>query len=135
MRWMTVAATVLLTLAVLLAVSYPQGRSATLQWDYDYSKNPPCDVVVKGKRLQDDCILGFNAFLDGPAKRTEQQFVPNRFDQGGHVVEKAISVVLPVRRYGQVDFCVTALGRDQHGRSVESFPVCSQRWVLPFSGK
>lgn len=135
MRWMVVLATVLMALAVFLAVSHPQWRSATLEWDYDYSKNLPCDVVVNGKRFQNNCVLGFNAFLDGPAKRTEQQFIPNRFDQSGHVVHKAISLTLPVRRYGQVEFCVTSLGRDQHGLPVESIPTCTKRWVFPFSGK
>lgn len=131
-KWLALTTAVLGGFVVFLAFARAQDRSATLIWDYDYSKDQPCGAVVGGKRLETKCVVGFNAFIREADTRVEEQFLPNRLEQDGQAVGKAISVKVPVRRYGHLEFCVTAVGKEENGRLVESHLTCTKRWVLPF---
>ena len=124
-------------LALSLIFQALGGRTATLQWDYDYTKDPPCAGDKKTASPRKLCVVGFNAFVGTPANRSNQKFVPNQFDPSGKIVSKGISVTLQVQHYGNKQFCVTSVAQDQTGGTVESLAICSTRVVLPFgaSGK
>jgi hypothetical protein len=106
-------------------------RTATLRWDYDYEKNPPCNGGA-ANRNQKSCVLGFKVFLGTPDNRREQQFVPNQFDKNGQIISKSISWSMPLRSYGSVSFCVVAVGAAGSDQTMESSPLCSTQRVLPF---
>lgn len=129
-KWVALAIVALAGFGFLLT-AHPEGRSATLSWDYDYSKDPPCDASVKGKPLESKCVLGFKAFIRKNRERFEEQFRPNHFDSSGKVVSKAITLQLPVHQYGRLEFCVTSVGKDENGRPLESYLTCTKRWVVP----
>lgn len=122
----------LLLLALALAFHASGGRTATLQWDYDYVKDPPCNGATAPNSPGKGCVIGFNVFVGTPTNRSDQQFVPNRFDQNGHIINKAISVTMPVHHYGNIQFCVVSVARGQKGQTVESLTRCSTHLVLPF---
>ena len=125
-------AVVLGGIGVYLAIARPKGRSATLVWDYDYSKDPPCGTFISGKSLQTKCVTGFSIFIRTVGARAGERFLPNRLKPDGTLASRAISAELPVHRYGYMEFCVTSVGKDENGRPVESYLVCKKRWVLPF---
>jgi hypothetical protein len=106
-------------------------RTATLTWDYDYEKNPPCNAPSASSGGEKSCVIGFKIFLGPPTSRREQEFIANRFDQSGHIISKKISGTLPVRPYGQVQFCVVAVATAENGGTVESLPLCVVQHVLP----
>jgi len=125
-----VALLVLLALALVFAVS--RGRTATLQWDYDYEKDPPCSAAATSNPPGKGCVIGFNVSVGASTNRSDQQFVPNRFDQNGHIIDKKISVTIPLHHYGNTQICVASVARDLRGHTVESLPLCSTQFVLPF---
>ena len=118
--------------ALSLAFHVFGDKTATLQWDYDYTKDPPCSGDRKTASPRKGCVVGFNAFVGTPANRSNQKFVPNQFDPSGKIVSKGISVTLQLQHYGNTQFCVTSVAQDQTGGTVESLPICSTRVVLPF---
>ncbi len=107
-------------------------RTATLTWDYDYEKNPPCNLPTASGGAQKSCVTGFKIFLGPPTSRRQQEFLANRFDQKGHIISRKITGTLPVRPYGQVQFCVVAVATAENGGTVESLPLCVVQHVLPF---
>ena len=126
----------LVALLLVLAFAGPSlgaafgSRSATLQWDYDYVKNPPCKdgtPPAPGK----GCVIGFNVFLGKPVRRSDQRFIPNAFDQSGHITDKKISLTIPLHRHGNMQFCVVAVAKYLNGQTLESSPLCLTRRVLP----
>jgi hypothetical protein len=127
------AAIALLGLVALGAVLYAalRTRTATLQWDYDYEKDPPCKdsaTTPADKR----CVVGFKVFLNTPTGRSEPQFVPNRFDQNGQIIRNGITCTMPVRRHGDMQFCVVAVATAGSAGAVESAPFCVDRRLPRF---
>jgi len=102
-------------------------RAVRVRWNYDYAHDPPC-ASVWGY----DCVLGFHVFVGSPNNRSQQEFVANRFDAGHHLVSKQLETTFHVNRFGYLQFCVVAVKQGQMTVMVESTPVCTKRWVLPF---
>jgi len=102
-------------------------RAVRVSWDYDYAHDPPCASV-----WDHDCVLGFHVFVGNPNNRSQQVFVANRFDAGHHLVSKQLETTFHVNRFGYLQFCVVAVKQGQMTVMVESTPVCTKRWVLPF---
>lgn len=127
MKKIVAIAALLVVLTLALGLMQQSRRNVALQWDYDYSHDPPCT-----SSLTRNCVLGFSAFIRDSESRSQEVFVPNRFGQNGQVLNRDISTTLTVRRYGDVQFCVTAVGVNASGRRVESLPTCVSKWVLPF---
>ena len=124
-------AAVLGGVGLFLTFARPIGRTATLTWDYDYSKDPACGLLIDGKPLENKCVEGFNVFTREGSERPVQVFFPNRQDPSGKTVNKTIRATIPVHRYGRLEFCVSSIGKDVDGHSSESEPACMRRWVLP----
>ena len=122
---------VLVALGVALYAAF-RTRTATLRWDYDYQKDPPCNDAAAASTQQKSCVLGFKVFLGTPASRSDQQFVPNRFDQNGEIISKRITWTIPARPYGNIQLCVVAVAPAENGRTAESVPLCVTQRVLPF---
>jgi hypothetical protein len=124
----------LLVLAVLGFGVYEafHPRTATLRWDQDYEKDPPCNSSGAPNSPGRRCILGFKVFLGKPTSRSGQQFVLNRFDQSGQIISKGITWTMPVRPFGNTQFCVVSVATDGSPQTVESAPICTTRRVLPF---
>jgi hypothetical protein len=131
LRWAALLAAVVAGCVLFLTVARPHHKFATLTWDYDYSRDPPCGTLRGGKHLQTKCVVGFNVFIREDQVRTQEQFLANEFDPSGKLVTKSIKATLPVHRYGHLEFCVTSVGKDQNGRLIESNLTCSKRWVFP----
>lgn len=131
MKWRTTILTLGVILALVLAADLWRGRKVTLRWDYDYVKDPPCEL--QQKRVG-PCVLGFNIFLKGITGSANRKFVANRFDSG-RVLGRDLQVTLPVHSYGQVEFCVVSVAKDEKGSSIESLPTCGTRLLLPFGIK
>jgi len=124
----------LLGLVVLAIVFYAafRVRTATLQWDYDYERDPPCNSFTPATPPGKRCVLGFKVFLGTPTSRRDQQFVPNRFDPHGQITSKRITWTMPVRPYGNIQFCVVSVATAENGQTVESLPLCTTKRALPF---
>ena len=118
-------AALLLTLVVVL-IAKPRTGRAHLKWDYDYAHDLPCTNA----RLK-SCVRGFNVFDRDPSRGAKPIFVANRFDEKGQVVMKSIEARVNLERYGNVQFCVTAVGLDANGAAVESRPICESKFVIP----
>jgi len=116
-------------LSLALGADLLRGMRATLSWDYDYAKDPPCEF--QQKPAAGTCVVGFNIFLNGIMGRASQRFIANRFDSG-RVLDRGLHVTLPVHQYGNVEICVVSLAKDGSGSYVESLPVCGRRRLLPF---
>jgi len=124
----------LLVLAALGLAFYKafRTRTATLQWDQNYTQDPPCGRSGAPNPPAKRCLLGFKVFLGPPTSRSQQQFVPNRFDQNGRIISKGITWTMPVRALGNIQFCVVSVVTDGSPQTMESLPICTTRRVLPF---
>lgn len=98
-----------------------------MKWDYDYLHDLPCTAT-----RTTSCVRGFNAFVGDPASRSVSVFVPNSFDAKGQVVSKGISTAVNFERYGNVQFCTTAVSVNAKCAAVESMPTCVSKFVWPF---
>ena len=109
---------------------HTRSREVTLKWHYDYGENPPCPT-----KLHKTCVVGFNVFI-GPAEhRRSQLFVPNRIDQTKGTADPELSGTLHISEYGTLQLCVAAIGQAANEKSIESFPLCAEQRILPFSAK
>lgn len=126
-----VALLVLLALGLALDAVFGS-RTATLEWDYNYVSDPPCNDAAAPRLPAKTCVTGFNVFVGTPTKRRNQQFVPNAVGANGRITDKKISLTMPLRSYGNIQFCVVAVGRAPDGQTLESSPLCATRLVLPF---
>lgn len=125
MRLVVIAVAVLIP--VLLWLMQTHARSVDLSWDYDYVHDPPCaDARTK------TCVRGFNVLIGDPKSHPQPVFVPNRFDAKGQIMGKNITTTQSFEAWGNVQFCVTALGVSARGVMVESTPICVSKFVVPF---
>jgi hypothetical protein len=119
-------AAVLLALMAVLAAK-PPTESAYLKWNYDYVRDVPCtNAIVKS------CVRGFNVYVGDASSDRKSIFIGNRLDEKGQLVTKSIDAKVKLQGYGNVQFCVTAVGVDATGAVVESRPVCVTKFVIPF---
>jgi hypothetical protein len=107
-------------------------RNVALRWDQDYAKDPPCDSSGAPTPPAKRCVLGFKVFRGTPTNRSDQVFIPNRFDQDGKIIGKGITWTMPVRPLGNTQFCVVSVVTDGSPQTMESAPICTTRRVLPF---
>ncbi len=132
MKRISAALALLLLLGVGVALEVTGGRNATLEWDYDYVKDPPCSDTMTKTPPGKGCVIGFNVWIGPPTARKDQKFVGNVKDEKGHIVSKRIRTTVSVHEYGKVPFCVASVAKDPKGRTIESLPICSTQFVLPF---
>ena len=124
--WFTMMAAAFLTVIAVL-VTKPPSESAYLKWNYDYVHDVPCtDARPKS------CVRGFNVYVGDANSDPKPTFVANRLDEKGQPVTKSIDAKVKLQTYGSVQFCVTAVGVNATGTSVESRPICVRKFVIPF---
>ncbi len=122
---MKVAVVIAIVLVVLAAgLMLQQAKNAVFQWDYDYVHDPPC-TNTRTK----SCVTGFNLLVGDPSSQPKPIFVPNRFDQHAQLVSKGIEATVSFKTSGNVQFCVTSVGADTTGATVESRPACVSKFV------
>jgi hypothetical protein len=119
-------AVVLLTLVAVLFAK-PRVESAYVKWDYDYVHDAPCTHA----KLK-SCVRGFNVYVGDTSSGQKPIFVANRLDEKGQLVANGIDTKVKLQRYGNVQFCLTAVGVDATGAAVESRPICVTKFVIPF---
>ena len=128
MRW---AAVVTISLVLIIfgvaMVQHAPGREVTLRWNYDYAHDPPCAPILSRK-----CVIGFHVFVGRGGERHQEVFISNVRDLRPSA-STAMQTTMRVRSYGNLQFCVVAIGRDEQGIGVESLPLCTKRIVLPFA--
>lgn len=116
--------------AVVLFLATPKfpaaPRTIIMHWDYDYAHDPPCTSPSA-----ENCVSGFRVFVGEPKDRSQDLFVPNRFDAGHHIVSKKLEATFQVEHFGYLQLCVVAVKRGPMAVMVESAPLCAKRWVLP----
>jgi hypothetical protein len=121
---------VLLLGCVALLIAQPRTASALLEWDYDYRHDSPCtSTKPKG------CVRGFNVYVGDLNSGSTPTFVANRTSEKGQQVSKGISTKIALQKFGNVQFCVTAVGVDAAGAADESLPICVSKFVMPFTAQ
>jgi hypothetical protein len=130
-RWSRKRVLLTLSIAAVLALlalfKFSPHRTVVLNWDYNYTHDPPC-----ASPSAENCVRGFRVSVGDLSDHSQQLFVANPADASRNANQR-LETTLKVDRFGYLRFCVLAVKNLRGGITVESVPLCRKRLVLPFA--